>query len=64
MPQGFGGCATVDTSTLAVGTNRSIATHGVAGNFTGNTSAALTQTVDKVIASALVSSANPSVLGG
>src|SRR6266581_2175518 len=56
--------ATFTTSTLAVGSHSITATYGGDTNFTGSTSAVLTQTVNKASTSTTVaSSANPSVFG-
>jgi len=56
--------ATFTTSTLAVGSHSITATYGGDTNFTGSTSAVLTQTVNKASTSTTVaSSANPSAFG-
>src|SRR5437016_14236730 len=59
-----GGIATFATSTLAVGSHSITASYGGDTNFTGSTSAVLTQTVNKASTTTTVaSSANPSVFG-
>jgi hypothetical protein len=59
-----GGVATFSTSALAVGGHSITASYGGDPNFTGSTSAALTQTVKAYASTASVtSSANPSVYG-
>jgi hypothetical protein len=58
------GQATFTTSSLAVGSHSVTAVYGGDGNFTGSTTAALTQTVNAdATTTAVVSSANPSVSG-
>jgi hypothetical protein len=54
------GAATFATSTLTAGTHAITAVYGGDTNFTGSTSAALTQTVKGTTSTALTSAANPS----
>jgi hypothetical protein len=59
-----GGSATYSTSALSVAGHPITVSYGGDGNFTGSTSGALTQTVNKdVSADAVSSSTNPSVFG-
>ena len=59
------GTAAISTSALAPGSHNITASYGGDANFTGSTSAALTQTVSKVAtATTVTSSANPSAAGG
>ena len=63
-PLNSSGTATFATSALAAGTHAITASYGGDGNFTGSTSAALTQTVNKITTTTTVaSSANPSIIG-
>jgi hypothetical protein len=59
-----GGSAAFTTSALAVGSHSVTATYAGDGDFTGSTSAAVTETVNKAsTVTSLVSSSNPSVPG-
>src|SRR5438876_11721046 len=59
------GQATLSTSALAAGSHAITASYGGNGNFTGSTSAVLTQTVNKANTTTVISSRtpNPSVAG-
>jgi hypothetical protein len=59
-----GGAATYSTSSLAAGTQSITAVYAGDSGFTGSTSAAISQTVNKnATATALTASPNPSILG-
>ena len=59
-----GGSATLNVSTLAIGTHTLTAIYGGATDYSGSTSSALTQTVQKAVSTAsLAASINPSTAG-